>query len=90
MKKVAVTSDTHVMILVVSMSFHTFASKISHVQNVPGATTTSLKTVYSLILFHHPLLKLFHGLFIVFYISVCIFDSWQIRFVISSKQGSKA
>jgi hypothetical protein len=66
MKKVAETSDTHVMILVVSMSFHTFASKIFHVQNVLGTTTTSLKTVYSLILFHHPLVKLFHGLFIVF------------------------
>jgi hypothetical protein len=48
------------------------------------------QTAHKLGLFHHPVLKLFHGLCIMFYISVCIFDSWQILFVISSKQGSKA
>jgi hypothetical protein len=35
-------------------------------------------------------LSFFIDFCIVFYISVCIFDSWQILFVISSKRGSKA
>ncbi len=89
MKKVAVTSNTHVMILVVSMFFHTFAPKISHVQNVPGTTTTSLKTMYSLILFHHPLLKLFHVLCFILLCASLIHGKYNLRFQANRVQRHK-